>query len=55
MPNDPTIDPARRECARFIDAFGVRGGDWFIEGLTFEQAKDRHYQLLEEEKSRLRR
>lgn len=38
---------ARELLGRFVDQFGsAHGVEWFREGLSFEQARERHYELL---------
>lgn len=40
--NEPTpIDP-RAEAKRFVDQFGAQGGQWYAEGLSFDQAQAKH-------------
>jgi hypothetical protein len=43
----------RSECKRFIEAFGLQGGAWFAEGLTFDQCRDKQLALLQAEKAAL--
>jgi hypothetical protein len=44
----------RGECARFISNFGPDGGLWFAEGLSFEEAQDRHMSGVIQERDDLR-
>ncbi len=44
----------RAECRQFIQAFGSIGSVWFSEGLTFEQARQRHTDKLTAENDAMR-
>ena len=41
---DPALaaDPGRTECRRFVKAYGPQGGQWYADGLTFEQATQKN-------------
>ena len=41
-------------CKRFIDSFGVQGGAWYAEGLSFEQAQQKYLASLKAENEALR-
>jgi len=49
-----TASEARLECGRFIAAFGSQGGQWYAEGLSFEQAQEKHTASLRAENEALR-
>jgi hypothetical protein len=47
---------ARKECRRFVDAFGAaRGAEWFASGLSFEEATARFAAELKSENEKLKR
>lgn len=48
-----TVEDPRKEAAKFIEAFGDKGGRWYAEGLSFDQAKDRYIEELKAENKRL--
>ncbi|HOD84296.1 MAG: hypothetical protein BWX88_05010 [Planctomycetes bacterium ADurb.Bin126] len=48
-------DAGRAECKKFIDAFGDQGGAWYAEGLSFEQAQQRHVDQLTAENDALKK
>jgi hypothetical protein len=50
----PALSADRAECKRFVDAFGAVGGQWFAEGLSFEQAQVRFTKELREENEKLK-
>jgi hypothetical protein len=50
-----TAGEARLECGRFIAAFGAQGGQWYAEGLSFEQAQAKHAEALAAENAELRK
>jgi len=39
--NEVTEQGLRAECKRFVDAFGEKGGVWYAEGLSFDEARER--------------
>jgi len=44
----------RSECKQFVEAFGgCKGGQWYADGLSFDEAKDRYIAELEAEKEQL--
>lgn len=45
---------AAQQCKRYIEAFGAKGGEWFADGKTFEQASALHVQQLSAENKQLR-
>jgi hypothetical protein len=45
----------RDEGKRFLDAFGDRGGRWFAEGLSFEEAQTRFVDALKDENAELKK
>ena len=49
----PTFDP-RAECKKFVDAFGNKGGVWFAEGLSFDEASQKCIEELRAENSKLK-
>lgn len=51
---DQAEQGARELCGQFIEAFGAEnGGKWFAEGITFDQAKDRHIEVLQQQNEAL--
>ena len=40
------LSAGQKEAARYIDAFGEKGGTYFAEGLTFDQASTKHIASL---------
>lgn len=58
-PETPPADATQQtdraaEGRRFIDAFGDRGARWFAEGLTFEEAREKHIEAIQAENTELR-
>ena len=43
---DGELSVGQKEAARYIDAFGEKGGTYFAEGLTFDQASAKHIASL---------
>ena len=52
----PELEPvaALSEGERFLEAFGDQGGVWFAQGLSFDEARDKHNENLQAELDRLR-
>lgn len=50
----PQLSDGRKEAKRFVDAFGSdKGGAWYAEGLSFEDASARYSKELREENKKL--
>jgi hypothetical protein len=49
----PETPPDRSACKRFLDAFGPDGGQWYADGLSFEEAQARHTAKLSERLAKL--
>ena len=43
------LETQRAEGARFLKAFGLQGGVWYAQGLSFKQARAQWNALVEEE------
>jgi hypothetical protein len=44
----------RKETARYVAEFGNQGANWYAQGLTFEQAREKHVRELNEYTERQR-
>ncbi len=44
----------RAEAAKYVAEFGAQGANWYAQGLTFEQAREKHVRELKEYAERQR-
>jgi len=44
----PPVD-IREESRPFVEAFGAKGAEWFLEGISYEEAQRRHFAAREED------
>ncbi len=44
----------RKEAARYVAEFGNQGANWYAQGLTFEQAREKYVRELNEYTERQR-
>ncbi|HUS46148.1 MAG TPA: hypothetical protein VM219_08995 [Phycisphaerae bacterium] len=51
-PETDAAAQARAECKRFVEAFGAKGGEWFADGRTFDEAQALHVEALVAENAR---
>ena len=52
-PAQEKLSEGRKECQRFIDMFGEKGGVWFAQGITFAAAQEKYTTELKSECERL--
>lgn len=45
---------SRSECKRFLEAFGSQGAQWYADGVSFEEATEKHLKHLSDENKRLK-
>lgn len=53
-PVQPAVQMSENNGKRFLDAFGDKGGVWFAQGMTFEQAQEQYVKELKAENDALK-